>query len=49
MVSEFGYVIAQQFQYRKRYELHAMRQFRKGLLFMKKFQYRKRYELHAMP
>ena len=35
------------FQYRKRYELHAMRDLVMSACFMK-FQYRKRYELHAI-
>ena len=41
-----GYKV--QFQYRKRYGLHAMRWFRCGITARKLFQYRKRYGLHAI-
>ena len=36
------------FQYRKRYELHAIECFEGAEIEFFEFQYRKRYELHAM-
>ena len=41
-------MIARQFQYRKRYGLHAIRRQGRGRYRRRSFQYRKRYGLHAM-
>ena len=37
-----------EFQYRKRYELHAMDKVNLEVVLRKRFQYRKRYGLHAI-